>query len=289
MSIVLRNGIFAAKISEKGAELKSLASLVTGQEYIWHGDPAWWTGSAPVLFPIVGSLKGGTYTWQGKQYALPNHGFARGSDFTVASEAGASAELVLQSTAVTRENYPFDFSLRVRFALTDTGIDVRYTVVNTGRDRMYFSLGSHPAFVVPFAGGTLENYYVLFDREESAPRWFLADNLLVPDRTAEALENGKIISLSRALFDQGALVFKHPRSQRFSLRSSLSPRAVTVVTEGAPFLGIWAKPGAPFVCIEPWHGVTDSMTANGSLPEKEGIQYLDAGGTFSTGYAVEIT
>jgi galactose mutarotase-like enzyme len=288
VSIVIRNRTFAAKISEKGAELKSLASLASGQEYIWHGDPAWWTGSAPVLFPIVGSLKGGTYTWQGKQYALPNHGFARGSDFAVIRDEGETAELGLSSNAVTRENYPFDFSLRVLFEMTGKGLAVRYTVTNTGRERMYFSIGSHPAFVVPFAGGALENYYILFDREESAQRWFLKDNLLLADTSRVMLENGKIISLSRTLFDEGALVFKHLRSRSFSLRSSLSPHSVTVVTDSAPYLGIWAKPGAPFVCIEPWHGVTDSTNASGALVEKEGIQYLDPAGTFVTGYRIEV-
>jgi galactose mutarotase-like enzyme len=288
VSIVIRNNLFAAKINEKGAELKSLANLASGQEHIWHGDPAWWAGSAPILFPIVGSLKGGTYTWQGRQYALPNHGFARGSDFTVIRQDGGAAELSLSSTAITRESYPFDFSLRVLFELTGKGLAVRYTVANTGRERMYFSIGSHPAFMVPFAGGALENYYVLFDREESTQRWFLKDNLLLADTSRDMLENGKIISLSRTLFDEGALVFKHPRSRVFSLRSSLSPLSVSVVTDGAPYLGIWAKPGAPFVCIEPWHGVTDSTNASGNLVEKEGIQYLDPAGTFVTGYRIEI-
>jgi galactose mutarotase-like enzyme len=289
VSITLRNKGFAARVDEKGAELKSLVHIATGQEHIWHGDPAWWTGSAPILFPIVGSLKGGVYTYQGRQYALPNHGFARGSEFAVIRAAGDFAEFSLSSNAPTRENYPFDFSLRVEFRMTDLGLSVRYVVANTGSERIYFSLGSHPAFVVPFAGGVLENYYVLFDREESARRWFIKDNLLEDDVTQDIFENGTIINLTRTLFDRGALVFKHPRSGRFSLRSSQSPRSLTVVTEGAPYLGIWAKPGAPFVCIEPWHGVTDSASASGNLTEKEGILYLDSGGTFATGYSIEIS
>ena len=196
VSITLRSKGFTARVDEKGAELKSLVSLSTGQEHIWHGDPAWWTGSAPILFPIVGSLKGGAYAYQGRHYALPNHGFARGSQFAVVRAAGDSAELALASNALTRENYPFDFSLRVEFRMTDRGLSVRYIVANTGRERMYFSLGSHPAFVVPFAGGVLENYYVLFDREESARRWFITDNLLEDDVTQDVFENGTIINLA---------------------------------------------------------------------------------------------
>jgi galactose mutarotase-like enzyme len=286
--MVIKNGIYAATIAPTGAELKSLADMSTGKEYIWHGDPAWWTGSAPVLFPIVGGLRNGAYTFEGRQYRLGNHGFARGSEFTVAREGADSAELVLASSPKTREIYPFDFTLAVEFSLKRTGIVVRYAVTNTGSGRMYFSIGSHPAFVVPFAGGALENYYVVFDQEETIGRWFIQDNLVVADRTEEVFENSRVISLSRTVFDRGALVFKHPRSRHFTLANSLNPRFVRVQTEGAPYLGVWGKPGGPFVCVEPWHGVADSTNASGNLVEKEGILSLDPGATFSTGYRIEI-
>ena len=288
MSINLQNGHFAAAISETGAELKSLIDLSSGREHIWHGDPAWWNGSAPVLFPIVGGLKDGVYVFEGKKYALPNHGFARGSQFTAVRQESDSAELILTSSAKTRESYPFAFSLSVTFVLEQSGLSVRYKVTNTGSPRIYFSIGSHPAFVVPFAGGSLENYYVMFDREEHTERWFIKDNLIIADTTEQVFENSRIISLSRSLFDRGALVFKHPQSREFSIRNSLSSHAVTVITESAPYLGIWAKPGAPFLCIEPWHGLADSTNASGNLVEKEGILYLDSRGAFETGYRIEI-
>lgn len=288
MSINLQNGHFAATINETGAELKSLIELSSGRQLIWHGDPAWWNGSAPVLFPIVGGLKDGAYVFEGKKYALPNHGFARASQFTAVRQESDSAELILTSSAKTRESYPFDFSLSVGFVLEQSGLSVRYGVTNIGSPRMYFSIGSHPAFVVPFAGGTLENYYVVFDREENIERWFIKDNLIVADTTEEVFENSRIISLSRSLFDRGALVFKHPQSREFSIRNSMTSHSITVITESAPYLGIWAKPGAPFLCIEPWHGLADSTNASGNLVEKEGILYLDSRGTFETGYRIEI-
>ncbi len=288
MAVTLTNGFFRAAVSPTGAELKSLVELSTGREHIWHGDPAWWNGSAPVLFPIVGGLRGGTYTYQGKQYALGNHGFARGSEFSVVRAGGDSAELLLESGAKTREVYPFDFALLVSFHLERAGLSVRYQVTNTGPGRMFFSIGSHPAFLVPFAGGSLENYYVLFDQEETIERWFIRDNLVVADTTEEVMENARTISLSRTLFDRGALVFKGPKSRVFTLRASLSPRFVKVATDGVPYLGIWGKPAGPFVCVEPWHGIADSTNASGDLSAKEGILSLDPRGTFSTGYRIEI-
>jgi galactose mutarotase-like enzyme len=289
MSVILRCGDRAAKVREKGAELCSLADLSTGLEYIWNGDPSWWTGSAPVLFPIVGSLRDGSYTFEGRRYSLPNHGFARGSEFTIVEERNDSVKMLLRSSAQTREVYPFDFMLLVGFVLESDGLSVSYRVTNTGDNRMYFSLGSHPAFVVPFAGGSLENYYILFDREESAERWFIRDNLVVAGATESAFTTRRTIDLTRTLFDRGALVFKHPLSRVFSLRTSLGPQSVTVTTDGAPYLGIWSKPGAAFVCIEPWHGISDSTEATGRLEEKEGILFLEPQGTFATGYRIGLT
>jgi galactose mutarotase-like enzyme len=287
--VTIRNALWGARISETGAELKSLAALPSGQEYIWNGDPAWWNGSAPVLFPVIGGLKAGEYSHEGKTYKLPSHGFARASEFTVSGKSEDHAELTLASSPKTREVYPFDFRLTVSFQLEHSGISVRYEVANTGAGRMYFSIGSHPAFVVPFAGGVLENYYVLFEREENLERWFFKDGVIVAGKTEEVFENNRVISLSRTAFDQGIMIFKHPASREFAIVNSRNPHAVKVVTEGVPYVGVWSKPGrAPFLCVEPWHGIPDMSDASGHLAEKEGILSLEPRAAFSTGYRVEI-
>ena len=205
--ITIRNGLWSARISETGAELKSLASLSSGQEYIWNGDPTWWNGSAPVLFPVIGGLKAGEYSYEGRTYKLPSHGFARASEFRVTRTGEDLAELTLVSGAKTREVYPFDFSLKVVFQLEHAGIAIRYEVTNTGTGRMYFSIGSHPAFVVPFAGGVLENYYVLFDQQENLERWFFKDGIVLAGKTEEVFENSRVLSLSATTFDQGIMIF----------------------------------------------------------------------------------
>lgn len=287
--ITIGNGLWGARISETGAELKSLCRLETGQEHIWNGDPAWWTGSAPVLFPIIGGLKGGEYSWEGRKYRLPSHGFARVSEFAVTRTGEDSAELTLASSPKTREAYPFDFSLKVSFSLDRSGIAVRYDVANTGSGPLYFSIGSHPAFVVPFAGGVLENYYVLFEQEENLERWFFKDGVIEAGKTEEAFENSRVISLSRTVFDRGIMIFKHPASRQFTIANSRNSRAVEVITDGVPYLGVWSKPGgAPFLCIEPWHGIPDMSDASGNIVDKEGIISMEPRCSFSTGYRVEI-
>lgn len=289
MSVTIQNGGFSARIAATGAELKSLVDRRTGREYMWQADPAWWAGSAPVLFPVIGGLKGGEYSLEGRPYKLPSHGFARTSEFRVAETGAESASFELAADAKSREVYPFDFLLRVSFALELSGIAVRYHVSNRGQGRMYFSIGSHPAFNLPFAGGLLENYYVLFEQEENDERWFFKDGMVVAGKTAEVLTNRKVLSLSRSLFDQGPVIFKHPQSREFTIAHSGSSHAITVATDGVPYVAVWSKPnGAPFLCIEPWHGIPDMTDTSGNLTEKEGILSLESHGSFSTGYRVEI-
>jgi galactose mutarotase-like enzyme len=288
--IAITNGLWSARISETGAELKSLSAVSSGQEYIWNGDPAWWNGSAPVLFPVIGGLKAGEYSYGGSTCKLPSHGFARTSEFAATRTGEDSAELTLASSPKTREGFPFDFSLKVSFRLEHAGVAVRYDVTNTGPGRMYFSIGSHPAFVVPFAGGALENYYVLFEREENLERWFFKDGMVVAGKTEDVFENSRTISLSRTMFDQGIMIFKHPASREFTIANSRNSHAVKVLTDGVPYLGVWSKPGgAPFLCIEPWHGIPDMSDTSGRLADKEGILSLEPRAAFSTGYRVQVS
>jgi galactose mutarotase-like enzyme len=288
VGVSIARGRLEARIEEAGAELKSLRDRQSGTEYIWGGDQAWWSGSAPVLFPIVGGLKDGRYTHRGAEYSLPQHGFARRSAFRIAASGPASACLELAASEETRRQYPFDFRLRVTFVLEEGGLAVQYDVSNHGAEAMLFSIGSHPAIRLSFAGGQLENYYLHFDQEESVERHFF-DNGLILEQTAPVFDTSRQIFLRPDLFDRGVLILKHPASQLISLRSGHSPRSVTLVTGGAPYLGIWAKPGrCPFLCLEPWYGLPDSPRCSGELAEKEGIMSLEAGATFTCTYRLEV-
>ena len=288
MPVTIANERFEARIQELGAELKSLREKATGTEYIWPGDEQWWSGSAPVLFPIVGGLKGNKLRHNGAEYSLPQHGFARRSLFTVTEVTGRSAACELAANPETRKAYPFDFQLRVTFVLEAAGLAVQYDVRNPGSEAMYFSIGSHPAIRVPFAGGYLENYYLHFSEEERVERHFF-DNGLILDQTAPAFDSRRQIYLRLDLFDQGVLIFKNPASRVISIRNSRNAHSVSLATGGAPYLGLWAKPGrCPFLCIEPWHGLPDSPTSTGELSQKEGILRLEPGGTFTSTYRIEI-
>lgn len=288
MSVQIGSGDFQAIIDEKGAEIRSLKSRSSGTEYIWNADRAWWNGSAPVLFPIIGGLKNGSYSYQSREYTLPSHGFARTSLFRLVSATDCDALFELRADDTTRGCYPFEFRLGVAFHVDYAGLTVRYEVVNEGVGPMYFSIGSHPAFALAF-GAPLEHYYLHFNREEHAERFFFDAGVLL-EQSEPAFNNRRQLFITRTLFDRGPLIFKTFNSDEITLRCSRSSRAVTVLTKDAPHLGIWSKPGgAPFLCIEPWHGLPDPVDSSGDITRKPGIRRLTAGESFTTGYSIVIT
>jgi len=287
MSVTIDNGTLSATIASMGSELKSLREHATGTEYIWQSDPAYWTGAAPVLFPICGGLRDGVYRFEGKTYKMGGHGIVRKKEWQPAGCTATSASFQTASNAETRQNYPFDFNLKTTFTLDGSSLAVRYDVTNTGRATMWFSIGSHPAFNVPFAGGYLEHYYVHFDQPENMERYFFADGCHLA-HSEPAFDNSRQINLTPTLFDRGILIFKDPASKCFTLMSSQSSKRIRIRTEGVPFVALWAPPGAPFACVEPWHGVPDPIGTDGEFTTKEGIMSLAGGATYTTGYAIDI-
>ncbi|MCF7849449.1 MAG: aldose 1-epimerase family protein [Kiritimatiellales bacterium] len=285
--ITLSNSNLSAKIALMGAELKSLKEHATGLEYIWQSDPAHWKGASPILFPIVGGLKNGTCRINGAECKIPGHGFVRGKEWMLVSENGTSAVFETASDVETRAMFPFDFVLRVHYTLVENSLAIRYEVVNKSTGRMYFSIGSHPAFNIPFAGGSIENYYFHFSEEEKMERYFFKDGMHL-NETEPAFDNARQVYLKRTLFDRGPLIFKQPRSKMFSILNSKNSKRINVKTDGVPFVALWATPNAPFACIEPWYGIPDNCDTDGEFSTKEGIMSLETGCTFNTTYSIEI-
>lgn len=277
MDTVLENDFLKVTIKAKGAELASVVNKKTNLEYMWGADPAFWGKSSPVLFPIVGTLRKDTFHYGNKSYSLPRHGFARDHVFDVERKEQDQAVFLLKSSTATLEKYPFQFELRLCYSLTENSLQVTYDVKNVGDGLQYFSIGGHPAFKVPLVDGTLyEDYFLEFDKKETAGRWPL-DAGLVKTQSAPLLQDSNILPLTRSLFSDDAVVLKHLRSTNVSLRSHKDSHGLHFNFDGFPFLGIWAAPNANFVCIEPWCGIADSVAHNQDLTKKEGIETIAAG------------
>jgi galactose mutarotase-like enzyme len=282
--ITIENTQFSAAIRVRGAELASLKSNATGREFIWQADPHVWGGSAPILFPIVGKLKDGKTRINGTSYEIPKHGLLRDREATVIDHGPEHAVFQFESDNQTLERFPFPFIFKATFRLIEKGISVDYEISNTGTETMLFSVGSHPAFALDLKKHSLSDYAIEFDEPETLDLYGLEDGLLAK-REDGYLQNETTIPLSETLFDNDALIFKNIKSRTVRL----NPAGIKVDIRDNPHLGIWAKPGAPYVCIEPWHSFDDSADSDGIFKNKPGIMSLPANENFETGYSVWIT
>jgi galactose mutarotase-like enzyme len=276
-------------IHPKGAELQSIFHKGHQTEYMWSGDPAFWGKHSPLLFPIVGTLKDNTYYYDGKPYALPRHGFARDREFAVETQTADAITFLLRSDEASLKVFPFAFELRIGYHIDAGTLTTTYHVTNPGKSPMYFSVGGHPAFKVPVVSGTAyTDYYLEFGYTENAPRWPISKDGLIEREPLPLLNNTRTLPLNKELFAKDALVFKGLRSFSVTLRSDRTPRGLTLQFPGFPFLGIWAAPGADFVCIEPWCGIADSVDSNQQWTEKEGINALVAGGSWERSWTLTV-
>jgi galactose mutarotase-like enzyme len=274
--VTITDGALSARINPLGAELWSLRDG-RGREYMTNADPAFWTGHAPLLFPIVGALNGGKYKLDGRQYALPKHGFARTSPFDVETFAPERAHFRLCDNEQTRAAYPFAFELDIEFALTGGTLAMTALVGNTGDRPMPFSFGFHPAFAWPLPdGGGKDSHRVVFAENEPEPirRIDPASATLLPRSEATPVV-GKVLRPDPALFEKDALIWDRLNSRALTFAGD-GP-SLDIAFPDCPNLGIWQKPGACFLAIEPWHGFNDPQGFEGDFRDKPGIIHLPPG------------
>jgi len=285
----IQSDILTAKINPIGAELSSLVSKKTYMEYIWQGDPNWWTGRAPILFPIVCAMKEGTYSYNGIAYDMPKHGFLLDAIFSVENAADSKIVFEYTDNKKTRKIYPFDFVFRAVFELIENKLVTTYSVKNLNNGPMYFSVGAHEAYRCPREEGeTFEDYYLEFDKDAA----YISEvensaGLLSGEKYAIA-ESGSIVPLSYKLFKGKSLMLKNIPSSSVSLKSRKAASSVKIDFSGAPHLGVWTMDGAPFICIEPWHGLPDEAGHDGDIKNKYGIIALEADNSFVWSHAITI-
>ena len=285
-SFTLRNDTMTATIAEEGAELCSLKNA-EGLELLWQAGEAW-PRHAPLLFPIVGRLKNDELRHGGKIYPMTQHGFARDHRFDWARREATSCTLLLVDDAATRARYPFAFRLSVTYTLDGADLEIALEIANTGDEMLPASIGAHPAFNWPLLPGLAkEDYALVFSREEALPIRRLKDGLL-----RAALEptpvRGSRLALSERLFDDDAIVMDRPASHAVRYAARSGPQ-VEVCWEGFRELGIWSKPkGAPFLCIEPWHGFASPADFDGEFKDKPGLMHIARGDSRSLKYRIRI-
>ena len=285
----LENEYLAIKVSHRGAELCSLMDKEKKEEYLWSGDPAFWGGSSPVLFPFIGGLQDGKFRHDGKEYAIIKHGFAKDMDFTLLRKEQDCLWYGITDTGETRKSYPFAFVLEIGYLLRGKTLSVRWRVFNKNDKTMYFSIGGHPGFVCPPPGetGLRTQCSLQFDEKERLVSEVIgADGLISGEQKSYPLQNGRL-PVSPGIFDRDALLFKNGQVHRVSLCGKDGRPYVSVSVE-APVVGIWSREQeeASFICVEPWHGICDTSGYAGELKDRPFINCLDAGQTFEAGYKI---
>lgn len=283
----ISNKYLTAKFKKSGAELFSLQ--YEGLEYLWQGDPYFWSRHAPVLFPFVGRLKDNCYSYDGNTYEMGQHGFARNMDFKVMNKKKSEIAFELTANDETRSVYPFDFRLMIVYRLIDKTLTTHYAVTNQGATEMFFSIGGHPGFCCPFTEDEVRSdYWLQFEMEEPLLTHRLnSKGLFSGERETIYLQENKLY-IDHSLFDKDALIFKDLKSTSVSLVSEMK-NWLTFTFKGFPYLGLWSKnKESPFVCIEPWFGLADHASHNGNIRDKEGIRVLAPSETFQCHYFIEI-
>jgi len=280
--ITISNEYLTATFSEIGAELKSLK--YDDKEYIWYGDPAFWTGSSPVLFPICSGLKDDEFIYEGKTYKMQKHGFARRSEFEVEQLGDATVTFLLSSANCPKDNYPFEYEFRITYTLRGKKVNVEYNIRNLTDGEMYFSVGAHEAYNCPEG---IENYEIIFDKKENLDAYQLVGPLLSYD-TVNYGKDIATLQLDHSLFSNDCLIFKNLNSRSVSLVNKTTGQKIKVDFKGFDYLLLWTVPGAPFICIEPWCGVTDNVNTNKNLHENDSIKKINRACIFYRLHSFEI-
>ena len=267
--VTISNPSLTVTISSMGAELQSVREA-DGTERLWQGDPAFWSSRAPIMFPICGGLKEDAYYMDGVRYEMPKHGYARKVEWAVESAGADSAVFLLTEQ---RPGFPFRYEFRAKYTLIENSLEIRYTVKNCDERAFWFSVGSHEAWATP---GGLEKYTIRFAQPERLEDYVLEGNLIGHTPVIMG-ENATELPLKTEYFAVDALVFPALRSRSVTLKSSVSDKKIRVDYAGMDVLMLWTKPGADYICIEPWCNAPDYVDADMQIAHKPGMICLKPG------------
>ena len=263
MLYTIHNSDMTVTIDGLGAQLQSITAA-GGTEYLWSGDPAYWSSRAPILFPYVGRLTDDTYTCDGRAYQMTRHGFARRTEFSVLTQGKDHITLYMEDSEESRKLYPFAFRFDVSYVLEGSTLVIVYAVESRDGRTMFFGLGGHPGFRVPLEEGrAFTDYRLTFAHPCQPWQVLMSENYMISGREAPyPLENGVDLPLRHDLFDRDAIILKH-FARSVTLSAGEGTRGLTLSCPRMRYLGIWHQPktDAPYVCLEPWV----------SLPSREGV------------------
>ncbi|MGL6104861.1 aldose 1-epimerase family protein [Romboutsia sp.] len=287
---ILENKNIIIQVNDSGAELCRIYSKENSKEYLWNGDSKYWGRYSPVLFPIVGRLNDNETYIQGEKYQMGQHGFARDMEFELLNKTEDSMEFSLQYNEETLKKYPYKFKLNIIYKLEDSKVDVTWVVKNLDDKEIFFSIGAHPAFNVPFSKeDNIEDCFLTFRNRDNVKQYTLEGPYVGSNKEIEGIEK---LDLRANLFENDALVYSGV--DEITINSTKSKEKIKVTFDNFPYVGIWSPyykendTVAPFLCIEPWYGVADEVNSNKDYSTKLGINKLEINEEFKCKYSISL-
>lgn len=283
----IANAVLTLELATLGGELRSIRTA-DGAEWLWQGDPAWWGGRSPLLFPVIGKSPRDTVTIAGRPYPMASHGVARVSEFRLADAGPGFARFVLEATDETRQSYPFDFRLDITYTLDGSTIRTEAKVQNRDAEPMPMQFGYHPGFAWPLPGSEGKPHAVaLANGAEPALYRLDADKLLVRKPHRSPFDTGHLRP-DRAQYEADAMIFVEGAGNHIAFFAEGGGR-IDMVTDNLPNFALWQKPGAPFLCLEPWHGTSPFNDQGDALEARNGSLILPPGESASFRMDITVT
>lgn len=285
----IENDRLLVKVNDHGGELAGIYDKKNDRELIWDANPKVWNRHAPILFPFVGELFQKEYHYNGVTYPMTAHGFARDSEFVLEEIKDNKITHSMASNENTKKIYPFDFKLEVCHSLEGNKVVVEWKVINTGNNEMLFTIGAHPAFNVPAMKNELQkDYYLTFKNQEELDYIRISKDggTALFDEVHKLMLNDGTYQVGEHLFDDGVLIFENHQVLEVGIAFPDKTQYVTIKCEGFPYVGVWTKPNAPFICLEPWFGRCDNYGFTGDLKDKIGVQKLASNEKFHVEYEI---
>lgn len=291
MNYYIENEDIIVRIDSFGAEVKSVLKKKGYKEYMWYGDGKFWGRTSPVLFPIVGGLKDKKYTYKGHEYSMGQHGFARDMEFELLDKKENEISFLLKSNEETLKKYPFKFELIITYVLTGNSLEVKWNVINKDTERIYFSIGAHPAFLCPENGEKSKDGYKLFfdGVSEIHHHGNTRDTglAILNEDIVLNLDNGRV-NITEDFFDRCTYMIEGNQTKLVGIEDSNGNKIVDVCFD-TPLFAIWSpeEKNAPFICIEPWYGRADATDFSGDFEDRDYINMLDVDEEFFGGYTMK--
>ena len=290
MRYTLENENILISIRTLGAELTSLYDKKNSIEHLWQADPDIWPWHAPALFPVVGRCLHDELLIEGQKFKMEKHGFARKSEFEFVSQDSNKIKFKLSSSDKTLASYPYLFDFYIIYEISGSSVRQTFEVLNNSDKVMYFQLGAHPAFAVPFlTEEDYEDYFIEFEKDTFLDRWHINEEGFFDHCGSNIIDGTNVLKLQKDMFAADAIITKAIKSRKVSLKTHKNPHSLTVEFPDFHYLGLWAKVNAAYICIEPWLGCADTEGEPVSIDHKEDIQSLPPFGKFETSIIISVS